>query len=115
MAYERKVGKVLRTLWPMTRSAIWFAFEDANGPGCCQMDHLAVFPDQVLVIECKLSETDYAWLQIEALYAPVLGEYFQRPVTGIQATRHLRNETEIADVREALTRPGGRFLWHYLG
>lgn len=115
LTYEKKVGRVLRGYWPHVRSGIWFAFIDKNGPGVCQVDHFVVLPDQVLLVECKLSESDVAWVQIRDLYGPILADYFQLTVTGVQATKHVRSADALADIREALGHPGARALWHCLG
>lgn len=115
LTYEKKVGRVLRTYWDNVKSGVWFAFVDRNGPGVCQVDHFVVLPDQVLLVECKLSESDVAWLQIRDLYGPILADYFGLTVTGVQATRHVRSADALMDVREAIACPGRQSLWHCLG
>jgi hypothetical protein len=79
------------------------------------MDHFVVFSMQVLLIECKLKETDKAWEQI-AKYRRVLSSYFCLPVTGVQAVRYLSSGRKpLVDIHDALQRPGRDFLWHHLG
>lgn len=117
LAYERKVGKLLERLWPgEVNSGHWFEFTDAYGQGCCQPDHFVVFPEQILLVECKLTENRSGWEQIRGLYRPVLEAEFRLPVTGVQACKHLRQtKVPILDIREALRAPGFDLLWHYLG
>lgn len=115
LTYERKVGRVLKGYWPHVRSGVWFAFVDRNGPGVCQVDHFVVLPDQVLLVECKLSENDMAWAQINDLYRPILGDYFGLTVTGVQATKHVRSADALLDIRSAVAHPGATALWHCLG
>ena len=107
-AYEGRVGRYLRGLFGSgVHSGAWFEFIDANGPGCCQVDHYIVLEGQILLVECKLSETSRAWGQIGQLYRPVLEQYFALPVTGVQCARHLRSgQRPILDVRVALALPG---------
>lgn len=115
LAYEKKVGKVLRRLFPEVFSGTWFEFLDDRSRWC-QIDHFVVLPGQVLLVECKLSEKDSAWSQMRDLYTPVLLSLYHRPVTRVQATKFLRSgRRPINDVREALLCPGGEFLWHHLG
>lgn len=114
ISYEKKVGVYLSRLFPDLHSGQWFEFHEDGKPGCCQMDHFVVFPSQVLLVECKLKERASAWDQI-ARYRRVLGVYFSRPVTGVQACKILSSgRRPILDIRKALTRPGGDFLWHHL-
>jgi hypothetical protein len=116
LAYERKIGALLRALWPHTESGRWFAFEDAVGASLCQPDHFVVLDGQVLLVECKLSERTSAWDQMHGLYAPVLRHAFGLPVTCVQATKVLRHTSRVIyDVRAALAAPGSNALWHCLG
>lgn len=115
LTYEKKIGRVLRGYWPHAQSGVWFAFVDRNGPGVCQVDHFVVLPEQVLLVECKLTENDMAWAQIKDLYGPILADYFGLTVTGVQAVKHLRNAEALLDVRDALRAPGACALWHCLG
>lgn len=116
IAYERKVGVLLRKIFRSVESGRWFEFVDCGQTRCCQVDHFVNLPNQVLLIECKLSEKDHAWEQMRNLYAPILMSLYGKPVTRVQATKILRSgKRPILDLREALLWPGGEFLWHFLG
>lgn len=116
ITYEKKIGRRLGSLWPVV-SGQWFEFRDANGLGCCQTDHYVVLDDQVLLVECKLTETWVGFSQIDLLYRPILEAVYGKPVTGVMACKHLTtrvNPRLITDVRSALRVPGANFVWHCL-
>ena len=114
-AYEKKVGKFISRRWPGLISGQWFEFLDRNGPGVCQPDHYIPFEDQVLLFECKLTQTDVAFSQMDQLYKPILRQLYGRPVTGVQVCKHLVDRRPIiTDLRETLLKPGSNFLWHCL-
>src|SRR4051812_24584328 len=71
-AYERKIGKKLKKIWPDLVSGQWFQYVDQHGRSCCQTDHYVVLDDQVLLLECKLTQTDVAFTQMDQLYKPIL-------------------------------------------
>jgi hypothetical protein len=115
LTYEKKVGKFLKTLFPDLHSGQWFSYVDASGHGYCQVDHYAVLANQVLLVECKLTETPVGFAQIKDLYRPVLEQRYGLPVTGVQAARHLVSRRNlILNIRDALQQPGRDFLWHHL-
>jgi hypothetical protein len=113
ITFERKVGKVLRALFPFVTSGEWFEYHDARRSGVCQIDHYCLLPDRIILVECKLSESDEAWGQMKDLYAPILQKLWDLPVARVQATRHLRSGRNLlGDVREA--KPGREALWQVL-
>ena len=116
LAYEKKVGRKLRRLWPDLVSGQWFEYSDANGVGCCQVDHYVVLDYQVVVFECKLSQTPVGFSQIDLLYRPILEMVYGKPVTGVQVCKHLReiDPRIVSKVQSALAAPGCNFLWHCL-
>lgn len=58
--YEKNFGKALSTAFPrdVVLAGQWFYFADANGFGYCQTDWLVVLPAEVLIFECKLTDTE---------------------------------------------------------
>jgi hypothetical protein len=113
MAYEKKVGKVLRILFKEVHSARWFEYEDSARAGVCQVDHFVVLPEKIILVECKLSETEEAWSQMADLYAPILAQHYRRGVARVQAARHLRTGRKLlSDINAA--KPGQEYLWHLL-
>lgn len=96
--YEKNFGKALSGVFPHDRmmAGQWFHFSDANGFGYCQTDWLVICPLEVLIFECKLTDTEKGRSQINRLYRPVVEAVFKLPVRGIVVTRHLTKETELA-------------------
>lgn len=76
------------TLW----HDVWIEFEDANGRGCCGPDILLECDDRVLVVECKLTQTDVAEHQIFQLYAPCLRLMWAKPIIGVAIFRNLMRQ-----------------------
>ena len=91
ISFQKRVGRYLRE---KTKAKVfseqWIVFEDAGGVGYAQPDHYIVFPEHVLLIECKLSQKQFAFPQMGLLYAPLLRHLYARPVVGVQACRNLR-------------------------
>lgn len=96
--YEKNFGKALALAFKFDKvlSGQWFHFSDANGFGYCQTDWLVICPLEVLIFECKLTDTEKGRSQINRLYRPVVEQVFKLPVRGIVVTRHLTKETELA-------------------
>ena len=71
LTYEKQVGRWLKRQGWDPVSGQWFSFRDSAGYGCAQTDHLLFMPDQVVVVECKLTETWVGFSQIRLpLQAP---------------------------------------------
>ena len=117
IAVERlRIGNVLR--------GQWFEFFDANGHGYCQPDILVIRRDDVVVLECKLTEVDEAEAQLEDLYVHVVRRVYKLPVKGIVVARHLTRLTNTARVYDGLqaalqasdgTLPGHSPILHWIG
>ncbi len=102
--YEKNFGKALALAFPknQVRASQWFYFLDENGFGYCQTDWLVILPLEVLIFECKLTDTEKGRSQINRLYRPVVEKVFGLPARGMVVTRHLTRETEIALVCDKL-------------
>ena len=116
MRYERAVAKRLDLSFNATHGQ-WFRFEDAQGWGHCQCDHLSLLPHAVVLFESKLTQTDCR-KQINKLYRPVLEMAFQRPVIAVQICKNLKTRdnilfelTGVVDLKPSST------IWthHFLG
>jgi hypothetical protein len=72
--YERRFGRFLKRASFDTEllSGQWFEYEDVNGPGWAQTDHILVYPAAIIVFECKLTQHRNARLQLEDLYLPLV-------------------------------------------
>lgn len=113
LTFERKVGKVLSVLFSHVHSGVWFEYHDSKRSGVCQIDHYVLRPGMVLLVECKLSESDDAWEQMSRLYAPILERHYGLPVSRVQATRCLRSSRALLDdPRQA--KSGREHLWQVL-
>jgi hypothetical protein len=112
LTFEKRVGLILARFYPEVHSGVWFEFQDMRRRGVCQPDHYVVLANYVLLVECKLSETEDAWTQME-LYAPILEHHFGRPVARVQACKYLRSRRRTID-RPHQALPGQESLWHVL-
>ena len=121
--YEQKFGKFLqRTAGREAEllSGQWFEFEDANGPGWAQTDHLLIYPGSLIIFECKLTQHPSARLQLEGLYLPLVHAVW--PDYSIQLVEVFRNITEGDPGREIQSLAnlrrgplyGAAHLWHWL-
>lgn len=96
----------------------WFLYKDAQGVSYCQPDYFIVRDDLVLLVECKLSQTDEAFQQMASLYVPVLRYRYERPIVTVLACKYLRFDpiAPISDLWEAWEHPRqGNLTWHYIG
>lgn len=84
--YEKAVAGAL----PEAEKGTWWEFEDQNGLGWCQTDLILVGTRSVLVLECKLSATADAWVQLEGLYQPVVRVALGLEVVGMQVAKVIR-------------------------
>ena len=120
MAFERAVGKELKTRFPLIplKSGQWFRFSDSLGTSHAQPDHYLIFPQLILLLECKLKQNTTAEEQLLHLYRPILEYTYHRPVFTIQAFRHWRfrpNRFEVRCPSELLAYPReGIFMWQFL-
>lgn len=101
-------------------SGQWFRFEDSRGPGYCQIDHYLICPGFIILIECKLTHTDYALDQMDKLYKIILEHIYQVPVVCVQVCKNLRRDRNppdlITDISELVFKPRrGLHTWHYIG
>lgn len=103
ITFEKSFAKALQARWPKnTLAGQWFFFQDVNGRGHCQTDVLLVFSDEVVIFECKLTDTEKGRSQLSRLYSPVIEKAFGKPAKCIVVTRHLTRETEIKNVTDQL-------------
>jgi hypothetical protein len=110
IAYQHKVAKQLGL-----RENVWFNFEDANGLGYCSPDGLALHGGRIVVVECKLTQTTQAIVQLEGLYRPVVEHYYQKAMVGITVVRRRTQEPWPGYVANGLEEAlGGAppVLWH---
>lgn len=76
LLFEEKVGWYLEKLFGnMVVAGSWIGyFDQQNGDRLCSPDYLIVDVRKgvVTIVECKLSHTQDAWLQINDVYMPVV-------------------------------------------
>lgn len=101
--YESDFSKALKAKFPRSiLSGQWFYFVDTNGTGYCQTDVLLKRPDECIIFECKLTDTEKGRSQLSRLYFPVVAQCFKLPVRGVVVTRHLTRETVLKNVTDLL-------------
>ncbi len=67
----------------------WIEYEDENGKGFAQPDHLIIGPKFILVFECKLSRVPAATEELQTLYGPLAYELWPtRSIYLIEAFQH---------------------------
>lgn len=99
LTFEKAFGKALTKRWPkQVLSGQWFQFGDVNGSGYCQPDLLLVFSNEVVIFECKLTDTEQGRSQLAKLYYPVVEKALGRAVKGVVVVRHLTQETQMKNV-----------------
>jgi hypothetical protein len=102
--YESNFGKALGEVFhpSIVISGQWFRFCDVNGFGYCQTDWIVKLSHEILIFECKLTDTEKGRSQITRLYRPVVEKCFGLPSRGIVVTRHLTKETKLELVSDTL-------------
>ena len=94
----------------------WYRFVDAAGVGFCQPDHELHLQNYIICIECKLTQTHNAHLQMQELYIPVLEEVYKKKVFAIQATHTLLYKPDglVSDLSDFVFAPRdiGEVVWH---
>lgn len=117
LRFEGRFGKYLAKNKFEALSQQWIAFVDANGPGHARPDYFITFEDRIILFECKLSQTEHAFLQIDGLYRPLLKHIFNRPVVGVQVCKNVRTRGEyLEDIYAAIAlRQEGNYVMHWLG
>lgn len=119
LVYERQVAGAV----PGAIHGQWYEFEDANGPGWCQVDLMFPHPGGLpafVLLECKLTWTPEAFRQLRGLYIPVVEAASGHHALGLQVCRNLvPGLTSVVvgnlerGVQIALT--GREVCWHWLG
>lgn len=104
--YERTIFRLLkRALAPDVELYynLWIGYTDSQGTSYCQPDIFLVLPGWILLLECKLTQTEEAERQLQGLYKPVLEWIFHKPVVTVQVCKNLRYKpkNEIQSLREA--------------
>lgn len=124
LAYEKKVGRTLKRMLRQEelegelRANQWVQFSDENGIGWAQPDFYLLMENGILLMECKLTQSDSATPQLLSLYLPLLRKIYNLPILCLQICHNLRYVPKklIDGPQELLGAPGpGIFVWHYLG
>ena len=120
--YERKVARYLKREKDKYEGELfvgqWLLFKDKHGYGKAQPDAYILRPDLVVLIECKLTQTDDVVPQLLQLYLPLIRQLYSRKVVCIQACHNLRYapKKQIKDPMELIEVPRpGIWTWHYIG
>jgi len=119
-AYEKTVLREVkrRSLGGEICFQQWIMFADSNGLGWAQPDLYVLLDDLLLLIECKLTQSESAEDQLMRLYLPLLRDIYQMPTLCLQVCKNLRVvPRKLVDGPEDLMKfPGpGVYTWHYIG
>ena len=119
-SYERSVHRELKRLdlGGEICSQQWIMFADANGLGWAQPDVYLLFDNLLLLIECKLTQSKSAEVQLLSLYLPLLKKIYQVPILCLQTCKNLRVVPRklVDGPGDLLKFPGpGTHTWHYIG
>lgn len=116
LRYERAIEKELGE----AQRGVWFAFEDRNGPGWCQMDFLLAWGGRSLILEAKNTWVEEGHWELERLYLPIAeGAGLPRPlgvvicknlVLGMRGVRVSDNIAEAMKGAES-----ARSVLHWIG
>lgn len=124
LAYEKKVSRALKRMVVAEElsgelfAGQWILFTDENGVGWAQPDIYLLMLDRILLIECKLTQSDVATPQMISLYLPLLRKIYNLPILCLQVCHNLRYVPKkiVESPMELLENPGpGAFTWHFLG
>lgn len=124
IAYEKKVGRWLGRmiregeLEGELRLSQWILFADENGIGWAQPDAYILMEKGILLMECKLTQSDVATPQLLSLYLPLLRKIYNLPILCLQICHNLRYVPKkiVEGPKELLANPGpGVYVWHYIG
>jgi hypothetical protein len=100
-------------------SSVWFEFLDQSGRGVCEVDHLLLLPDSVVVVECKLTQTPRGPQQLSGKYLPILRHIFPGvPVRGVMVCKILYEKPEylVTKLSQVLDLDVNIIpTWHWLG
>jgi len=126
MTYERTVGKRLQRrieegdLEGKLMPAQWFRFEDENGRGYCQTDYYIICAGFIVLLECKLTQTQMAEGQMTELYVPILKHIYECPIICVQVFKNVRHKisNRLSDISILTEEPNhpktGVWNWHYI-
>jgi len=79
-----------------------------------QPDHFILEPKRILLIECKLTQIELAWVQLDYLYRPLLEALFEKPVHSVLACKNLIGFDDNSVVHKVENLKNG-VTWHWAG
>jgi len=96
----------------------WILFSDSKGTNWAQPDLYLVMEKSILLVECKLTQSDEAVPQLLSLYLPLLRHIYNMPIVCLQVCHNLRYVPKkfVSGPLELIANPGpGVHTWHYVG
>ena len=122
LAFEKNVGRHLLRLMDSgelvgdLRLGQWIVFSDDFGVSHAQPDAYLLTTHLVLLMECKLTQSDAAEDQMRLLYVPLLKHLYELPVVCLQVCKNLRYIPQrLVDGPEALLDKARSKMhtWHF--
>lgn len=115
ITFERKVGGVLEKLFGyMVIPGAWIAYRDLlNGDRTCSPDYLIVdvIRGVITIVECKLTHTHHAWLQLNDVYYPVIEHLFPGfDVRGVEVCKNFERSIDYPVTPNIVTDLRGKFV-----
>lgn len=119
MRFEKRAAKHLQLSLPSCEviHGQWLEYWDDNGHGWAQPDIIVESEDRVLVCECKLTQTEFAFHQLSLLYLPLLRTIYERPLFGVQICRnvHERPALRVKGLDDFISPENGALrTWHLI-
>ena len=106
LAFEASVAASL----PGSIHGQWFHFADSRGEAWCQPDIIQFVGSYARVLECKLTWTPVAAIQLRDLYLPIVAKVYNLPTKGLVVCRNLTSKAPPASLDLAGSMVTG--LWH---
>ena len=105
LRFEKAVAVAAQAVYPRAMHGQWIEYKTQSEPSrvrYCQPDVIISLPDRIVVLECKLTETEEGRQQLSQLYIPTLNAISGKSVYGIVVARHLTRETRRETVVNSL-------------
>jgi len=110
LVYEKQVARLFKRRSDLEGKLFvsqWIMYEDVNGLGWAQVDLYLVQKEVILLVECKLSQTERAHAQLLYLYLPLLRKIYLQQIVCLQICKYMQCETDrmVLDPKDLIDYP----------